>query len=161
MKDDPAARGGAGVWFFSLDAASPLAVRGARWLYHLPYFNADMSRVTEAGTVRYSSHRTHRGAPAAHFRARYRPTGPPTVAAPGSLADWLTARFSLYAADRRGRIYRADIAHIPWPLQPAEAEITVNTMAAAAGIRLPAVPPLLHFARRVTVQTWWRYQVLP
>ena len=28
-----------GVWFLSLDATSPLAVRVARWWYRLPYFN--------------------------------------------------------------------------------------------------------------------------
>src|SRR5918992_4461493 len=28
-----------GVWFFSLDATNPLAVRAARWTYHLPYFD--------------------------------------------------------------------------------------------------------------------------
>src|SRR6266480_3350852 len=31
-----------GVWFFSLDAASALAVWGARNFYHLPYFKAEM-----------------------------------------------------------------------------------------------------------------------
>ncbi|MEM6430513.1 MAG: DUF2071 domain-containing protein, partial [Deinococcota bacterium] len=32
-----------GVWFFSLDAHNPLAVRLARTLFHLPYFDATMS----------------------------------------------------------------------------------------------------------------------
>src|SRR5688500_2141558 len=32
-----------GVWFFSLDANSRLAVRGARLYFHLPYFDAVMS----------------------------------------------------------------------------------------------------------------------
>jgi hypothetical protein len=31
-----------GVYFFSLDAANRLAVKTARFLYHLPYFHADM-----------------------------------------------------------------------------------------------------------------------
>lgn len=39
-----------GVWFFSLDAASRLAVRAARWL-GLPYFNARMSTQTDGQTV--------------------------------------------------------------------------------------------------------------
>ena len=40
-----AAAGGGrpGVWFFSLDAANRLAVRVARWQFHLPYFDAAMS----------------------------------------------------------------------------------------------------------------------
>ena len=32
-----------GIWFFSLDASSRLAVEGARRLYRLPYFRARMS----------------------------------------------------------------------------------------------------------------------
>ena len=32
-----------GVWFFSLDATSALAVRAARWSYYLPYFDARIS----------------------------------------------------------------------------------------------------------------------
>ena len=31
-----------GIWFFSLDAASPLAVAAARLTYRLPYRNAHM-----------------------------------------------------------------------------------------------------------------------
>ena len=36
------AEGKPGVWFFSLDAGNPLAVRGARALFHLPYYGAVM-----------------------------------------------------------------------------------------------------------------------
>jgi uncharacterized protein YqjF (DUF2071 family) len=35
--------GEAGVWFFSLDAANPVAVRGARVAFHLPYYDARMA----------------------------------------------------------------------------------------------------------------------
>jgi hypothetical protein len=86
--------------------------------------------------------------------ARYRPTGPATVARPGSLAYFLTARYCLYAADRAGRLYRAEIDHAPWSLQAAEAAIAANTMASAHDVALPDVPPLLHFARRRTVRVW-------
>jgi hypothetical protein len=47
-----------------------------------------------------------------------------------------------------------DIHHPPWPLQEAEAQIDVNTMADAAGIRLPGIAPLLHFCRRQDVVVW-------
>ena len=39
-------------------------------------------------------------------------------------------------------------------MQIADAQITVNTMAGAAGITLPAEPPLLHFAKRMDVLNW-------
>ena len=51
-------------------------------------------------------------------------------------------------------MYRREIDHGAWPLQPAEAEIDVNTMAEPLGLRLPDVPPLLHFARRLQVVVW-------
>lgn len=147
--------GPGGVWFLSLDAASRLTVEGARIAFHLPYFRAEMSAHTEAGWVEYRSRRTDSRGPAAVFDARYRPVGPVELAAPASLAAFLTDRRRLYAADRQGRLSSTLIRHAPWPLQPAEAEIATNTMAAAHGISLPATDPLLHFAKRVDVMGWW------
>ncbi len=69
---------------------------------------------------------------------------------PGSLEAFLTDRLTLYAL-RRGTLVRGDIEHAPWPLQPAEAEIAEDTMAASHGLVLPAIPAVLHFARRVDV----------
>jgi hypothetical protein len=148
------ADGKPGVWFFSLDAANALAVSGARTVYHLPYFNAEMSVRTQGETVIYSSQRKHHNAPPAEFQATYRPIGPIYRSQPGALDYWLTERYCLYAADRRGRLYRGDIHHRPWPLQPAEAEIAPNSMALAHGIQLPDTAPLLHYARRLDVALW-------
>jgi hypothetical protein len=54
----------------------------------------------------------------------------------------------------QGRVYIGEIHHIPWPLQPAAAEIEVNEMASASGIELPNSAPLLHFVRRIDVAVW-------
>lgn len=149
-----------GVWFFSLDTPSWPAVVGARLLYRLPYFRARIDvRGAVApeggeGEIFYRSFRAHPGAPAAEFEATYAPTGPAGEARPGSLEDWLTARYRLYAADRRGRVRYGDIDHPPWPLQPARAELHWNTMADPLGIVLPEDPPLLHFARELAVDAW-------
>jgi uncharacterized protein YqjF (DUF2071 family) len=148
-------RGRAGVWFLSLDAASPITVEGGRAGFHLPYFRARMSSDTEAGWVEYHSERRDRRGAAAVFDGRYRPVGPASVAPAGSLAAFLTDRRGLYAADRAGRLSWTAIRHAPWPLQPAEAEIRANSMATAHGLTLPSVPPLLHFARRLDVKGWW------
>ena len=114
-----------------------------------------MSSDTEAGWVEYRSERTDPRGPAAAFEARYRPTGPVEPAAPGSLAAFLTDRRGLFAADPAGRLAWTAIRHAPWPLQPAEAEIRVDTMAAAHGITLPDVDPVLYFAKRLDVVAWW------
>jgi len=143
-----------GVFFFSLDAGDPLAVTAARALYHLPYFRASMDVRRTADEVVYHSRRTHAGAPEAEFRARYRATG--DVASPDSntLDHWLTERYCLYAVAASDHVYRAEIHHRPWSLQPAIADIHLNTMAAAAGIALPAQPPRVSYARRLDVVVW-------
>ena len=153
------AEGKAGVYFFSLDASSPLAVVVARHIFHLPYFNARFSIRYDGDTVDYASHRTHKGAPPGEFAASYRPNGPLFEAAPGSLERWLTERYCLYSVDRRGRLYRGDIHHRLWQLQPAAADIRQNTLAQGFGLSLPDVSPLLHFAARQEVLVWPLAQV--
>lgn len=143
-----------GVWFFSLDAASRLAVEGARLAFHLPYFNADMSVWTDGGSVHYASKRADRRAQAGEFRAVYRPTSPIYRSEPGTLDYWLTERYCLYAA-ASSRLYRCEIVHPPWPLQRAEADIQVNTVAQSRGIALPDQAPLLHYAERLDVLAWY------
>ena len=148
------ADGKPGVWFFSLDAASTLAVRGARTGFHLPYFRAIMSCDERDGWIEYRSERRHPDAPAGVFVGRYRGVGPTYASEPGSLEDWLTERYCLYACDRRGRVRRGEIHHERWPLQRAEAEIEACSVTDGWGIALPDEAPLLHFVRRIDVVAW-------
>lgn len=143
------AGGRAGVWFLSLDAASRLTVLGARLTFHLPYYNARMRVTPEGESVRYVSRRMHRSAAPAAFDANYRPTAPVYASRPGDLDHFLTERYALFSRDPDGNIYRGDVFHDRWPLQPAEAEIRVNTMLQPFNIEVPVTPPLLHFARRI------------
>src|SRR2546422_7495910 len=140
-----------GVYFFSLDAGNPVAVALGRGIFKLPYFRARMTLRRVDDAVAYTSQRRHSGAPPAELTARSRPTGPVFAAATGSLEWWLTERYSLYTVDARGRAVRTGIHHRQWQLQPAEAAIGRNTMAAAHDLVLPPLTPLLHFARRQDV----------
>ncbi len=151
--------GAPGVYFFSLDAASWPAVIGARMVYHLNYLHARMSIERRGDRVGYASRRIHRGAAPAEFRAEYRAVGSPYISAPGSLEYFLTERYSLFADDRKGRLYRADIHHDRWPLQCAEASFELNTMAAPIGLELPSSAPLLHFAKELDVRVWRPHQL--
>lgn len=148
-----------GIWFFSLDAGNVIAVWAARLGYLLPYFHAEMRSRRVGDGIMYTSRRKHPGAPQAQFVASYRPIGEFYHAPRGSLDYWLTERYCLYTTDRRGRLYRGEIHHLPWPLQRAEAEIGTNTMARAVGIRLPDTPPLLHFSRRQDMVAWYLRRV--
>jgi uncharacterized protein len=144
--------GDPGVYFFSLDATNAVAVGVARTMFHLPYFSADMKVEERDGWVDCKSRRSS-GA-AAEFVARYRPTGDAKAPVAGTLEYFLTERYCLFTVDRSFHACRVDIHHPPWPLQPAEAQISVNTMADAAGIRLPALAPLLHFSKRQDMVGW-------
>jgi uncharacterized protein YqjF (DUF2071 family) len=147
--------GRGGIWFLSLDAANALAVAGARASYRLPYRRARMAIDRRGGEIAYRSRWN-----AAALRATYAPAGPAALARPGSLEHFLTERYSLYTLDRRGRLRRADIAHPPWPLQPAHAELAENTMTAPFGIELTG-EPLLHYAARQDVRVWPPLRVRP
>jgi uncharacterized protein YqjF (DUF2071 family) len=148
------AGGKPGVWFFSLDATQPLAVRMARAFFHLAYVDARIESRRSGDVVRYTSVRTHLGAGVAELDVRYRPTGPATESPPGTLEHFLTERYCLYAASRRGQVLRQEIDHDPWPLQPAEAEVARCTMTRPLGIDLGDEPPLAHFAERLDVVAW-------
>ena len=145
-----------GVFFFSLDAGNPVAVSLARAFFYLPYFRARMALTVESGddTIHYHSRRSHGGAFPAELLGSYAPVGPVRQVSPGTLEHWLIERYALYSADKQGRIYRGEIHHHPWPIQPAQADFSINTLAQAAGMHLPDCQPLLHFARRLDVVAW-------
>ncbi len=145
LNDEP------GVYFFSLDASNRLAVAVARAWFKLPYFNAGMTLERRGGWIHYGTHRTdNRGRPAL-FTGRYRPLGESFITEPGSLEYWFTERYALYTTDNDGHVYRGRIHHPRWPLRPAEAIFTHNTVAQSHGITLPDSPTLLHFAEQVEI----------
>ena len=143
-----------GVWFFSLDAASRIAVRVARATFNLPYMDATMSiRHDKKGAITYRSQRTHRGESSADFDADYAVSGEFKEAVPGSLEHWLTARYCLYSSDRKGRLFRGEIDHPLWSLAPADYTERINTMGTPLGFALTGEPHLL-IAKPVDVRAW-------
>jgi len=138
-----------GVYFFSLDAASLQAVLAARLGFGLPYF---WSKMTVKGSahdqIEYSSSRRQRPGPA-EVKVSYGPDGP-LAAGKSELEIFLTERYCLYVV-RRGHVHRVQIHHLPWPLQPADAEFHKNTLAAAHGFKLSEPPHILHFAKSLDV----------
>jgi uncharacterized protein YqjF (DUF2071 family) len=146
-----------GIYFFSLDANSTVAVGGATTLFHLPYFLADIEANDDRGRMSYRSRRVNE--PAAEFQAEYAAAGPLFEPQRGTLEYFLTERYCLYTQDSSANAYRVEIQHRPWQLQAAEAQISINTMADAADLRLPSMAPVLHFARRQDVLTWRPHQL--
>jgi uncharacterized protein YqjF (DUF2071 family) len=146
-----------GVYFFSLDADSSLAVGGASTLFHLPYFRASMKFEKDRNRISFSSRRLTNET--AQFESTHSPVGPTFEPSPATLEHWLTERYCLYTMDSSARAYRVEIHHRPWELQSAEAYIEMNTMADAAGIRLPSISPLLHFSSRQDTLVWLPQQL--
>jgi len=151
-----------GVYFFSLDAGNLLAVMVARGFFHLPYYWAQMSmkplKFGSRGEREFAfySRRLLSRRPV-RFAARYRGLGPTFKLAqsrPGTIEYFLTERYCLFSGDSMGRLVRANIHHVPWPLEQAEAEIQYNDLPEHVGLRLPDTKPLLHYSRHLAVYVW-------
>ena len=141
--------GKAGIYFFSLDAESALAVEAARRLYRLPYFRARMTAQDSGQEIDFTSERTEDRR--ATFRVHYRWGGAAAAPEPGSLEHFLAERYCLFTL-HEGRVHWAEIHHPPWPLQQAEVEILDNTMP-PPGIELSG-EPVCHFSARQDVVLW-------
>jgi uncharacterized protein len=151
-----AADGQAGIFFFSLDASSLLAVAAARVLYGLPYFSAAMSMRREDSRVVYASRR--RGARDARLEVAWSIGAPLGSAADGTREHFLVERYALYVT-RHGGLYRARVRHRPYPLCQAAVERLSETLLSAAGLPSPAEPPLCHYSPGVDVDVFWLERV--
>lgn len=149
-----------GVYFFSLDAANKLAVMGARTLFHLNYFDADITLTRTGADVRYVSARTDARGRAANFGASYTAIGEVLEPQPGSLEHFLTERYCLYAVSGASSVHRLEIHHRPWLLQTARAELDARSVLAAAGLPAPRGEPLLHFSS-LQPMIGWAPELLP
>jgi uncharacterized protein YqjF (DUF2071 family) len=142
-----------GVWFFSLDVNSSVAVTTARMFFHLPYYTAEMNLEQDEQTIVYSSRRTDRDANAAELDATWQIGETLPYSHPGTLEFFLTERYLLYSA-RKEKLYRARIHHEPWPLRKASLSSLDSTMLEADGIPTPEGAPLLHYAEEISVDIW-------
>jgi len=152
-----------GVWFFSLDAASHLAVVAARLTYGLPYFYSRMSmQVTgdpTSPTIVYESRRCTRTKGWGEFRGRYGPAGPAAAAAPGTLEFFLIERYLLYAWNGRS-LSEARVHHVPYPLQSATVADLTESLTCVAGLpKSMGAPTHVHYSREVDVSIYRPHRV--
>ncbi len=140
-----------GVWFFSLDVDRMLPVAVARSTYHLPYClaRAEHGRVDDIVTSRVDRRwpRRHAGAMTrvtVQTGRRVDPADP--------FASFLTARWGLLSATRRGRLWYAPVEHPVWPLHEARLLHLDDQLVAAAGLPSPSDPPHALWAPGVEVR---------
>ncbi|KGR89372.1 hypothetical protein CD32_00405 [Lysinibacillus odysseyi 34hs-1 = NBRC 100172] len=141
-----------GVYFFSLDAANHLAVIGARTLYRLPYWFADMKIRDRGNMIEFNSRR--RSNRDIRFACTYQPASKPFRPDSGSFEEWIVERYCFYTLNASGVPFRCDILHEPWTLQQAEVDFMHNTMLSEQGIVLESEEPILHFAKQIEVRAW-------
>jgi uncharacterized protein YqjF (DUF2071 family) len=138
-----------GVYFFSLDAASLLAVLGARVAFGLPYFHARMQERRAIGEVEYSMRRFSGTQPAMYVRYQ---TGVSIGSAqPGTLEHFLIERYLLHV-QRGPTLWTVQVHHRPYPLQQARLVEARDQLVGAAGITVPNELPLVHYATGVDVE---------
>ena len=146
-----------GVWFFSLDTNSHAAVLGARSIYHLPYYYADIEIKEHGRTIDYRLDRDDDDAPAA-FKATWKIGDPLPQSQPGSKEFFLTERYLLYA-EHDDQLYRARIHHEPWPLQETELTKWGSSMVEASRVKQTPGDPLVHYAEELDVEIWYLERV--
>lgn len=140
-----------GVYFFSLDAASRLAVWAARKFWHLPYYHSQMSLVQDGDEVRYEMVR--RGSRVRHH-VRYLVGEPMGPSQPGSLEFFLLERYLLFV-DRQGTVYTGQVHHTPYPAQQATVLEVQDGLLEAAGLGCCSGPPTCaHYAAGVDVEVF-------
>ncbi len=104
-----------GVWFYSLDANQPLAVRLARGLFHLPYFDASMSADRSTETIHYRCRRID-SEENAESRFSYQGTEELPLPKPGSLEYFLMERYYLFAhKPDSNSLFSGQVHHTPYP----------------------------------------------
>lgn len=119
-----------GVYFFSLDAASSLAVWAARTFWSLPYFKAEIAAHNGAASASYTC---RRHTPELSFDA-HADLGRTALPAPepASLPFFLCERYQFYTEDARG-LWRARVHHAPYELFDADARVD-TTLVSALGL---------------------------
>jgi len=136
-------RGRPGVWFFSLDAGSRIAVWTARTFFHLNYRKARMKVQAGAdGRIVYRSRRSEPGEPMQEF-AWARPSEPDlTDAGDGTLEHFLVERYRLFAWDRaRQKLFTGRVAHVPYRIWQVPVNRYSTRLFALNGLGEPEGPP--------------------
>lgn len=158
-----------GVWFLSLDAARLPAVLVARAGWHLPYCWSRMRVSRREAGLRYASRRRWPGPWGARSDLQLALGGEPAardalcspvaehpsgLARPGTLTHFLVERYTLYCADRRGRLYTARVHHAPYPLRSVRLAHCEQTLLPAAGVPIAAPPDHVVYSPGVSVEVF-------
>lgn len=144
-------RGRPGVYFFSLEANSRIAVQTARSIWGLPYHYARMTMHHTDVETRYASSRI-RGGDSFSVRCHLGPSLPPSTL--GSLEFFFLERYLLFV-ERHGAIFSGQVFHTPYPVQTAMVDEVDDQLVAAAGLpKVDGMPAFVHYSAGVDVEVF-------
>ena len=149
------ASGRAGVYFFSLEAANPVAVEIARGLFKLPYHWAKMTLQHQGSQIHYATERLSHPPKPAHCRLTYGPQPGTALAAalPGTLEHFLVERYKLFSLSGK-QLFVGRVAHAPYQFQPATISGLDQSLTHASGFPLDTPPLLAHYSPGVKVNVF-------
>ena len=136
-----------GVWFFSLDVPSKLAVWAARTFFNLPYRHGYVKIQDEGDAFQYSSEVSDD-----RFQARYQPHHHEKFGK-RSFEIWATERYCLYCQGSKGQLYRTEVHHRQWPLQAASVDILDNTL--LSDFEIGEMHPSVLYSESIDVVAYW------
>lgn len=141
-------QGRPGVYFFSLDAASWLAVRAARAMWSLPYFYAAMQARQNEDIFCYSSQRRDETPASLEVTFSVGEVLPQPPA--DSIEFYFLERYLLFT-ERQGRIVEGQVHHVPYPVRQATVTSLKDTLIPPAGLSISGAPEYAHFSPGVDV----------
>ena len=140
-----------GIYFFSLEANSRLAVFGARAGWGLPYHYGRASISRANGMTEYETRRPGNGP---RHSVRYRVGSEVGPSEPGTLQHFFLERYLLFV-ERAGKLYSGQVHHVPYPAFDADVLEVHDELMAAAGLPGAAKPPeFAHFSPGVDVEVF-------
>ena len=140
-----------GVYFFSLEAASRMAVWAARRFWGLPYYHAAMQIEQTGDEFHYRSRRHGSGA---RHEVRYRIGAMLGPSKPGTVEYFLLERYLLFL-EHQQVIFEGQVHHTPYPAQRAEVLQVDDQLMQSAGLgEFHGLPVFAHFASGVDVEVF-------
>lgn len=140
-----------GVWFCSLDINRLLPTLVARGAYSLPYCFGEVRHKRRGDIVTTTVRRRWPRVDSPATTTLEVEVGE-LIDEPTDLEHFLSARWGLYSATRRGTLRYAAVDHEPWPLYRAGLRFLDDQLVSMAGFGPPPGEPLVMYSPGVKVR---------
>jgi uncharacterized protein YqjF (DUF2071 family) len=144
-------QGKPGIWFLSVHADNPWAIRLARLLTPIPYTYAVMRYLCLGRQFQFQAGYSSPSGTLAVMT--FLATEETSEAKEHSLDEWLLERYRLFGCGGRAALVQAEVSHDRWVTQGVAVSVSVNNFGRAVGLDLGCAPERAHYASGV----WARF----